>query len=58
MLLEYARDAGSVRVVRAHTLIGPGASTRVLEKVGFSLLGEVIDPDDGAVWRWERAIAV
>ena len=44
-----------VRVVRAHTLPQPNASTRVLEKCGFARIGEVVDPEDGRVWRWERA---
>jgi hypothetical protein len=25
----------------------------VLEKVGMHFVGEVMDPDDGRVWRWE-----
>ena len=29
------------------------ASGRVLAKCGFRRVGEVIDPDDGVVWRWE-----
>jgi len=29
-------------------------SIRVLEKCGFTRVGEVIDPEDGLVWRWER----
>jgi ribosomal-protein-alanine N-acetyltransferase len=41
-------------VVRAHTLPNPNASTRVLTKCGFHRVGEVIDPEDGLVWRWER----
>ena len=32
------------------------ASTRVLTKCGFSRIGEVIDPDDGLVWRWEKRL--
>jgi len=43
-----------VRCVRAHTLPEVNASTRVLQKNGFVKLGEVIDPEDGRVWRWER----
>jgi [ribosomal protein S5]-alanine N-acetyltransferase len=43
-----------VHVVRAHTLPENNASTRVLTKCGFAPLGEVIDPEDGLVWRWER----
>jgi RimJ/RimL family protein N-acetyltransferase len=53
-LVALALRSGRVRVVRAHTRPGPNASTRVLEKCGFRNLGEVIDPEDGLVWRWER----
>ena len=53
-LANHAASSEDVRVVRAHTLPGPNASTRVLEKCGFRCLGEVIDPEDGLVWRWER----
>ena len=53
-LVGYACDSGRVRAVRAHTLPQPNASTRVLTKCGFQHLGEVIDPEDGLVWRWEK----
>ena len=46
--------AENVPTVRAHTLPEPNASTRVLTKCGFRHLGEVIDPEDGLVWRWEK----
>jgi [ribosomal protein S5]-alanine N-acetyltransferase len=52
-LVSYALSTGKVRIVRAHTLPEPNASTRVLGKCGFRRVGEVIDPDDGLVWRWE-----
>jgi len=55
-LTEYAIESGKVRVVRAHTLPEPNASTRVLTKCGFRRIGEVIDPEDGLVWRWEKDI--
>ncbi len=42
------------RRVLAHTLPERNASGRVLEKAGFQCAGEVIDPEDGRVWRWER----
>lgn len=45
--------ASGVQCVRAHTLPTGNASTRVLEKCGFQWLGEVDDPEDGLVWRWE-----
>lgn len=53
-LVSYAFSHAQVRVVRAHTLPESNASTRVLTKCGFQRVGEVIDPDDGLVWRWER----
>jgi len=52
-LIAYAFSTGNVRVVRAHTLPEANASTRVLTKCGFRQVGEVMDPDDGLVWRWE-----
>jgi len=53
-LIRFAFDSGAVRLVRAHTLPTPNASTRVLTKCGFGCVGEVTDPEDGLVWRWER----
>ena len=53
-LVAFAFSSGRVRVVRAHTLPEPNASTRVLTKCGFRHIGEVIDPEDGLVWRWEK----
>jgi RimJ/RimL family protein N-acetyltransferase len=53
-LTAYAFDSGKVRVVRAHTLPESNASGRVLTKCGFRRIGEVIDPEDGLVWRWEK----
>src|SRR5205085_256855 len=52
-LVQYAFASDLVRVVRAHTLPELNASTRVLSKCGFRNVGEVVDPDDGLVWRWE-----
>ena len=53
-LTTYAFGDPRVRVVRAHTSPEANASTRVLTKCGFRLIGEVIDPEDGLVWRWEK----
>ena len=54
-LVAFASRAHRVRVLRAHTLPTENASTRVLSKNSFHKLGEVIDPEDGPVWRWERS---
>jgi len=53
-LVIFAFGSDRVRVVRAHTLPEANASKRVLTKCGFRYIGEVIDPEDGLVWRWEK----
>lgn len=52
-LVEIALTSSTVIAVIAHTLPERNASTRILEKIGMRLVGEVIDPEDGTVWRWE-----
>jgi RimJ/RimL family protein N-acetyltransferase len=54
-LIDFAFGNDEVRVVRAHTLPQNSPSTSVLTACGFTPLGEVIDPEDGLVWRWELA---
>ena len=54
-LLAFALADPRVRLVRAHTRCEPNASTRVLTKCGFACRGEVEDPEDGIVWRWETS---
>lgn len=53
-LMAFASRDSRVRLLRAHTLPENNASTRVLAKNGFTKLVEVMDPEDGRVWRWER----
>jgi RimJ/RimL family protein N-acetyltransferase len=54
-LAEFALSHDRVRLVRAHTKPENEASARVLTKCGVTQLGEVIDPEDGLVYRWEWA---
>lgn len=54
-LAAWAYQQPGVRLVMAHTLPESNASTRVLERAGFAHVGDVIDPEDGPVWRWELA---
>lgn len=54
-LIEIARNHG-VRSVTAHTLPEENASTIVLRRNDFARAGEIIDPDEGPVWRWERTL--
>lgn len=56
-LVRFALASGRVRVVRAHTKPDNAASARVLAKCGFRPVGEVTDPEDGLVSRWELAAA-
>lgn len=53
-LTAIALGDPAIHRVLAHTLPERNASCRVLEKAGYQLAGEVIDPEDGRVWRWER----
>jgi len=52
-LVEVAAAAGAPLVI-AHTLPQENASNRALRRNGFVHAGEVIDPEDGLVWRWEK----
>jgi RimJ/RimL family protein N-acetyltransferase len=52
-LAAFAFAHREVRLVRAHTLPGGIASQRVLLKSGFEKIGEVVDPEDGVVWRFQ-----
>ncbi|HEY9697590.1 MAG TPA: GNAT family N-acetyltransferase [Trichocoleus sp.] len=57
-LTRYALESPEVQLVCAHTRPEENASTRVLTKCGFRWVGEVNDPEDGFVWRWERTSGV
>ena len=56
-LVAWAAKNGRVAIARAHTLPERNASTRVLEKCGFKYVGELMDPTDGLIWRWEKEVA-
>jgi [ribosomal protein S5]-alanine N-acetyltransferase len=53
-LTDFALASPQVDVVRAHTLVDGIASQRVLRKCGFLAAGEVQDPEDGTVARFEK----
>lgn len=56
-LVAFALERVDVTSIRAHTKPENGASARVLSRNGFQQVGEVDDPEDGLVWRWERTVA-
>ena len=52
-LISVAHSSPLVRHVIAHTLPERNPSTSVLRSVGMRFVGEVRDPEDGPVWRWQ-----
>jgi RimJ/RimL family protein N-acetyltransferase len=42
-----------VSLVIAHTLPLENASCKILRRCGYERAGEMIDPEDGLVWRWQ-----
>jgi RimJ/RimL family protein N-acetyltransferase len=53
-LFEMAVEGAAAQAI-AHTLPLENGSTGALKRNGFAFAGETIDPEDGLVWRWERA---
>lgn len=54
-LIAIARQHGARQII-AHTLRQENGSTTVLRRNGFTLVGTVVEPEDGAVWRWQRPL--
>jgi [ribosomal protein S5]-alanine N-acetyltransferase len=52
-LISVAHSSPLVHLVIAHTLPERNPSTSVLRSVGMRFVGEVRDPVDGLVWRWQ-----
>ena len=52
-MIEYAFSHPSVSTIVAHTLPFENHSVSVLRKCGFQFIGEISDPNDGLIWRWE-----
>lgn len=52
-LVRIARHENESLTVFAQTLPEENASTSILKKLGFRLIGTVEHPEDGMVWEWE-----
>ena len=52
-LVEIAEAARTVPI--AHTVPEENGSNTALRRNGFVYAGEVDDPEDGLIWRWEKA---
>ena len=53
LLIARALESDRVRKVPAYTSPERNASTKILEKCGFTLQEEFTHPEDGLIWRWE-----
>jgi RimJ/RimL family protein N-acetyltransferase len=51
-LASLARASAPEVAITAHTLPQENASTRVLRKLGFSLVGPAFHEEDGQIWTW------
>ena len=52
LLVELSLETDPSIEITARTLPEKNYSTRILERNGFELLGNVFDIDDGDVWEW------
>jgi Acetyltransferase (GNAT) domain len=57
-LLEIADSASELSRIGAETAPEKNASTRILEKLGFTFVGETVDAEIGKAWRWERPATI
>ena len=51
-LIDKAFLDKNVKSIIAHTLAMENPSVSVLRKCQFKLIEEIIDPEDGLIWRW------
>ena len=52
-LIRLALDKTPAVTVAAQTLPHENASTSILKKLGFRMVGTVDHPEDGLVWEWQ-----
>lgn len=53
-LVERGEQGGGGVPAESSYVAGTRCLNRILENVGFEPRGEIIDPEDGVIWRWER----
>ena len=56
-LVQMAESTDPKVIVFAQTLPEESASTAILRRLNFELLGSVDHPEDGPVWEWQRKLA-
>jgi ribosomal-protein-alanine N-acetyltransferase len=52
-LINLAWETEAQLIIAAQTLPVESASTWILRKLGFALVGSVNHPEDGKVWEWQ-----
>jgi len=52
-LIQISDEGDESLTVFAQTLPEVNASTSILKKLGFTMIGPVEHPEDGTVWEWE-----
>lgn len=52
-LIRLAKRTKPAVTVTAQTLPEKNASTSILQKLGFRLVGSIEHPEDGLVWEWQ-----
>ncbi len=52
-LIKHALKNSEVKIVRAHTLAEENHSVKVLRNCGLNFMEEIMDAEDGKIWRWE-----
>jgi [ribosomal protein S5]-alanine N-acetyltransferase len=52
-LIERGRMADMNAIIAAQTLPQESASTAILRRLGFTLVGTIDHPEDGQVWEWQ-----
>jgi hypothetical protein len=50
--LARIATASGAKTLRALTLPRSSASTSILDRAGFRMIGIIDDPEDGPVWSW------
>ena len=52
-LINHAFRNKQIYAALAHTLAEENASVKVLKNCGMKLIGELDDPEEGKLWKWE-----
>ncbi|MGE2715916.1 GNAT family N-acetyltransferase [Mycolicibacterium litorale] len=57
MIDKALSTSNAVATMVAHTLARENPSTGVLRRLGFTRVAELVDVEDGPLWRWELSVS-